>query len=154
MAYSAYVAATTDVSEVIWNHTGQAEAAGKRLELILRVLTEAVHHTPGIQRSISHLKQRLNQPRHTWSTVESGSTTPTTAHPSGSGDVRMANDLFADNGSGRVAAYNEYPGGIGFEELFAALLPEYTSDSASHQPLSTADLSMLQDEDWLADFRT
>lgn len=151
MAYSAYVAATIDVTEVIWNHTGESQAAGKRLELILRVLTEAAQHTPGIQRSIAHLKHRLSQPRHHMSNLESGSTTPTTAHPSGVGQYRVSQDTVIDSVAIGAGGHGEYPCGLGLDELFATLLPEYTTTSDYQQPLSTADLPMLE-EDWLADF--
>jgi hypothetical protein len=152
-AYSAYVSATVDVAEVISNQTGQSAEASSRLALTLHVLTQAAHHTPGIQRSIAHLRQRLDRPRQPFSDGPSGATTPTTAHPLGqTSDIptRPAIEL-RDEPLG-TNAFSLLPLGAGFEELFASLQPEYAPDSLMSQDVgSTADLPMMQ-EDWLSAF--
>jgi hypothetical protein len=155
-AYSAYVSATVDVSEAIFNHSGLSAEASARLELTLRVLTKAAYHTPGIQRSIHHLGQRLSQPLRSVSEAPSGATTPTTAHPTGE-SIRAASASFGRQRSDvdrtpQLNTFGVLPLGAGFEELFAALLPEYVAEPmVSGESGSTADLSMMPD-DWLAAF--
>ena len=85
VAYAAYVSATVDVVEALSADAARSAPAAQRLELTLRVLTRAAGHTPGILRSIQHLRQKLRQPRSARAAPgASGMITPTTAHPSGS----------------------------------------------------------------------
>jgi hypothetical protein len=153
-AYSAYVSATVDVAEVISNQTGQSAEASSRLALTLHVLTQAAHHTPGIQRSIAHLRQRLDRPQQPFSDGPSGATTPTTAHPLGQTSnipTRPAAEPRRDE-LPATNAFSLLPLGAGFEELFASLQPEYAPNSLMNQDIgSTADLPMMQ-EDWLSAF--
>ena len=128
--------------------------ASNRLTLTLQVLTKASHHTPGIQRSIAHLRQRLDRPRQPFSDGTSGATTPTTAHPLGQPSgiptrpaAQPRRDEIPLNN-----VFNLLPLGAGFEELFASLQPEYAPDSlVDRNTGSTADLPMMR-EDWLSAF--
>lgn len=153
-AYSAYVSATVDVAEALSNQTGQSPEATTRLQLTLQVLTQAAHHTPGIQRSIAHLRHQLDRPVQFFIDAPSGATTPTTAHPLAQTPAASAESAM---GLGRqnpvtTKSFGPLPLGFGFEELFASLLPEYAPDISTDPDLgSTADLPMLQ-EDWLAAF--
>ena len=161
MAYMAYVTATVDVAEVMSGDPARSHSAVDRLELTLAVLTQAARHTPGIQRSIHHLRQKLKQPSGQPSSLQSGAATPTTAHPSGQAmnpehisramenGVPASNPAEAQNAAQPDNVFGDLPLGVGFEELFAKLLPEYTSEhtvSWLHEN-STADLFAV-DQGW------
>lgn len=157
----AYVTATVDVAEIMSGDPIRSNSAVDRLELTLRVLTQAAHHTPGIQRSIHHLRQKLKQPSGQPSSLQSGAATPTTAHPSGQAMDPEHSSRAMENGiqSSDPAAiqsvvqndtvFGDLPLGVGFEELFATLLPEYSTDQSMswlHED-STANLFAI-DQVW------
>ncbi|WVF70007.1 hypothetical protein IAT40_004793 [Kwoniella sp. CBS 6097] len=157
MAYMAYVSATIDVTEAVSLDPVRSSTAANRLELTLRVLTKAAHHTPGIQRSIHHLKQRLTA-SHT-SQRGSRAVTPTTAHPSGHLDqVNTAQAILINDSMSQpfgasthnINVFGDMPLAVGFEELFATLLPEYSTESTLPQSSSTGEntafLPMMDDE--------
>jgi hypothetical protein len=160
MAYMAYVTATVDVAEIMSGDPARSASAADRLELTLRVLTQAAHHTPGIQRSIHHLRNKLKQPSGQPSSLQSGATTPTTAHPSGQAanpdqitramesGIQSSGPGDAQNLGQNYSVFGDLSLGAGFEELFATLLPEYSSDSTLpwlHED-STANLFAIEQE--------
>lgn len=158
MAYMAYVTATVDVAEFMSGDPAGSVSAGERLELTLKVLTQAAHHTPGIQRSINHLRHKLKQTGGLPLSNQSGMATPTTAHPSSqaihadhisraiSESMDSSTIVAMQAGSQANNVTGDLPLGVGFEELFAALLPEYTTDQNLpwQQEYSTANLSHME----------
>lgn len=162
LAYMAYVTATIDAGEIMSSDPSRSMPAADRLELTLRVLTQAAHHTPGIQRSIHHLRDKLKQPLGNPSIGQSGTATPTTAHPSGQAvhPEKLSRAITQDLAQS-AAPVDDFPGpqgfdfgdlalGAGFEELFAALLPEYATDPslALLQEDSTANLGGIEHNDF------
>lgn len=136
LAYMAYVTATIDVDEALCGDQTRSIPAKSRLELTLRVLTQASQHTPGIQRSIHHLRQQLAH--HLDRSNFSGTTTPTTAHPSANVDLAagvvasvtsLDETSFAHPSSAPINS-NLAAVDLGFEELFASLLPEYATNTS------------------------
>jgi len=161
VAYVAYVSATVDVVEALSNDVSRSGPAAQRLELTLRVLTRAAGHTPGILRSIHHLRHKLRQPRSGRAMPgTSGTITPTTAHPSGSAidadglhsailadasrEPIMDGTVIARDRSGSAGedgtihwnmhsnVFGDVPLGWSFEELFAALQPEGSVQQESY----------------------
>lgn len=151
LAYMAYVTATIDVDEAMSNEPSRSIPAKSRLELTLRVLTQASLHTPGIQRSIRHLRYKLDN-RSVHSAI-SGTNTPTTAHPSAS----MAQNQIApeaitlDESQFGPSTSNIAAVDLGFEELFASLLPEYApSNPVSWDELGLNNMASATGEfDWM-----
>lgn len=151
LAYMAYVTATIDVDEAMSGDPARSIPAKQRLELTLRVLTQASAHTPGIQRSIHHLRQKLVQRPDR---LVSGTTTPTTAHPSATAQTQSG-DLLAVSAGMSSLAESQASGGaldLAFEQLFASLLPEF----AVENPISWSEFGMedalpasTEDMDWL-----
>lgn len=142
VAYMAYVAATVDLSEALHGDPGSSVLAQTRLSLTLRVLTHAAEHTPGIQRSISQLRQRLQGQQTAAFGAASGTATPTTAHPPASlaplGD-RLASALFSSRDSFGGTDANLNPTlGLEFQDLFDVLLPEYTTQSMTSEAFDTS----------------
>lgn len=165
MAYMAYVSATIDVVEALSTDSTRSSQAVNRLELTLRVLNRAIHHTPGIQRSLHYLRQKLMPTQHSRpiTSIQSGAATPTAAHPleatlsaaqiaSKLSDASIRSAVQPEVDASRPSIFGDMPLGAGFDELFASLLPEFSVDANTgfnpfDQGGSTAFLPMGND-DW------
>ena len=134
MAYMAYVSATVDINEALDSDEHRARAGKTRLTFTLQILTQAAIHTPGIRRSISHLRRRIAGQTGAQSNgrrLESR----TTAHPSfqgGTMETRAPSPTRDIDGGGEqsVIAMGNLQNGqtsgpaLDLEELFATLLPD------------------------------